>query len=69
MYDGCLQYLLKGAKAKMHRTSGVVTSFRLHHKEIGDVKYYEERFENGPDLHDRGFERGLSRADIRAYGN
>ena len=69
VYDGSLQLLLKGCAPKVHRRSGVVTSFRLKNYEVSDVKHYEERFANGPDLHDRGYEQPLSRSDIRAFGH
>ena len=61
--DGCLQYLLKGARHRKNR-HGVVTRLRLHQNEINAVKHYEERFEDGPDLQDRRYERPLERAQL-----
>jgi len=64
--DGCLQHILKGAGRRKVRMTGVTTSMRLHQDDIKIVKYYEERFANGPDLQDQRYERSLSVAEINA---
>jgi hypothetical protein len=63
--DTCLQHLLKGAKRRQTK-AGVVTSLRLHHSDIKNVKYYEERYENGPDLQDQRYEAPLRVSQINA---
>ena len=67
-YDACLQYKMKGAHFKKHRTSGVVTSFKIHANELDDVKYYEARFANGPDLQVCPHELPLTLAAINRAG-
>ena len=57
--DQCLQHILKGAGRRTTRT-GVITSLRLHAGDVNNVKYYEERYEDGPDLQDRRYEEPLS---------
>jgi hypothetical protein len=56
--DDCLQYLLR-VKKVVRETSGVVKSLFVAHHDVENVKYYEERFINGSDLHGRDHERVL----------
>ena len=57
--DACLQYKVKCQRTNS-RAGGRLLSLRIYLYEVPNIKYYEARWANGVDLHDKPYERRLS---------